>query len=153
MDCNFFIQRLKSSSSQVFAILAHIPRTSNGKMRIDEFINLPILSEEAFNAIDRWLILLAWSLSSKCIFQKRGITRNRVATYYFRNQECGAFSNTCFLLRNKDGFLTMGEIKLVNKNATKNEIKVILLKIQQNYFFGHKVTQLKIQQNHFFGQS
>jgi len=57
--------------------LAHIPRTSNGKMRIDEFINLPILSEEAFNAIDR----------------------------------------------NKDGFLTMGEIKLVNKNATKSEIK------------------------------
>ena len=29
-----------------------------------------------------------------------------------------------FLFRNKDGFLTMGEIKLVNKNATKSEIKV-----------------------------
>ena len=40
---------------KVFAILAHIPRTSNGKMRIDEFINLPILSEEAFNAIDRFV--------------------------------------------------------------------------------------------------
>ena len=31
----------------------------------------------------------------------------------------------CCAFRNKDGFLTMGEIKLVNKNATKNEIKVI----------------------------
>lgn len=69
--------KVNISQEKVFAILAHIPRTSNGKMRIDEFINLPILSEEAFNAIDR----------------------------------------------NKDGFLTMGEIKLVNKNATKNEIK------------------------------
>ena len=29
-----------------------------------------------------------------------------------------------FIFRNKDGFLTMGEIKLVNKNATKSEIKV-----------------------------
>ena len=38
---------------QVFAILGHIPRTASGKMRIEEFINLPILSEEAFNAIDR----------------------------------------------------------------------------------------------------
>ena len=62
-------------------------------------------------------------------------------------------SNACSVFRNKDGFLTMGEIKLVNKNATKNEIKVILLKIEQNYFFGHKVTQLKIQQTYFFGQS
>ena len=28
-------------------------------------------------------------------------------------------------VRNKDGFLTMGEIKLVNKSATKKEIQVI----------------------------
>ena len=34
-------------------------------------------------------------------------------------------SGLCSFFRNKDGFLTMGEIKLVNKNATKNEIKVI----------------------------
>ena len=32
--------------------------------------------------------------------------------------------NVKLFSRNKDGFLTMGEIKLVNKNATKNEIKV-----------------------------
>ena len=39
-----------------------------------------------------------------------------------------------FIFRNKDGFLTMGEIKLVNKNATKSEIKVrdfLLLKENQ----------------------
>ena len=45
-------------------------------MRIEEFINLPIISEETFNAIDR----------------------------------------------NKDGFLTKGEIKLTNKNATMSEV-------------------------------
>ena len=45
-------------------------------MKIDEFINLPIISEETFNAIDR----------------------------------------------NKDGFLTKGEIKLTNKNATMSEV-------------------------------
>ena len=47
-----------------------------GKMRVEEFINLPIISEETFNAIDR----------------------------------------------NKDGFLTKGEIKLTNKNASMSEV-------------------------------
>ena len=45
-------------------------------MRIAEFINLPIISEETFTAIDR----------------------------------------------NKDGFLTKGEIKLTNKNASMSEV-------------------------------
>ena len=45
-------------------------------MRVEEFINLPIISEETFNAIDR----------------------------------------------NKDGFLTKGEIKLTNKNASMSEV-------------------------------
>ena len=45
-------------------------------MRIEEFLNLPIISEETFAAIDR----------------------------------------------NKDGFLTKGEIKLTNKNASMSEV-------------------------------
>ena len=45
-------------------------------MRIAEFINLPIISEETFAAIER----------------------------------------------NKDGFLTKGEIKLTNKNASMSEV-------------------------------
>ena len=61
---------------QVFTICSHLPRTRAGKMRIEEFINLPIISEETFNAIDR----------------------------------------------NKDGFLTKGEIKLTNKNASMSEV-------------------------------
>ena len=43
-----------------------------------------------------------------------------------------------FLFRNKDGFLTMGEIKLVNKNATKSEIKVrdfFVKKIKEEVIF------------------
>ena len=61
---------------QVFTICSHLPRTRAGKMRVEEFINLPIISEETFNAIDR----------------------------------------------NKDGFLTKGEIKLTNKNASMSEV-------------------------------
>ena len=61
---------------QVVTICSHIPRTRAGKMRVEEFINLPIISEETFNAIDR----------------------------------------------NKDGFLTKGEIKLTNKNASMSEV-------------------------------
>ena len=61
---------------QVFTICSPLPRTRAGKMRVEEFINLPIISEETFNAIDR----------------------------------------------NKDGFLTKGEIKLTNKNASMSEV-------------------------------
>merc|ERR1711981_1424397 len=49
-------------------------------MRIDEFLNMPILSEEAFNALDR----------------------------------------------NKDGFITRGELKLANKNATMAEVSQVI---------------------------
>ena len=38
---------------QVFKILGHLPRKRNGKIRVEEFINLPIISEDAFKAIDR----------------------------------------------------------------------------------------------------
>ena len=38
---------------QVTAICSHLPRNKQGKMKIDEFINLPILSEEAFDALDK----------------------------------------------------------------------------------------------------
>ena len=72
---------------QVFAILSHLPRGRNGKMKIDEFINLPIISEETFNAIDR----------------------------------------------NKDGFLTKGEIKLTNKNATMSEVLEVCNSSRRNW--------------------
>ena len=61
---------------QVFAILSHLPRRRNGKIQVDEFINLPIISEDAFKAIDR----------------------------------------------NKDGFLTRGELKMSNKSASMGEV-------------------------------
>ena len=38
---------------KVFSILAHLPRKRNGKIRVEEFIHLPIISEDAFKAIDR----------------------------------------------------------------------------------------------------
>ena len=60
----------------MFNILVHLPRKRNGKIRVDEFINLPIISEDAFKAIDR----------------------------------------------NKDGFITRGELKLTNKEATMGEV-------------------------------
>merc|ERR1712050_468846 len=60
--------KIDCKQEQVFGICSHLPRTRAGKMRIEEFINLPIISEETLNAIDR----------------------------------------------NKDGFLTKGEIKLTN---------------------------------------
>ena len=60
----------------MFSICSHLPRGRTGKIKIAEFINLPIISEETFTAIDR----------------------------------------------NKDGFLTKGEIKLTNKNASMSEV-------------------------------
>jgi len=65
---------------KVFSICSHLPRNKQGKMRIDEFINLPILSEEAFNALDK----------------------------------------------NNDGFLTKGELKLANKNATMADVMQVI---------------------------
>ena len=38
---------------KVFKILQHLPRKRNGKIKIEEFIELPIISEDAFKAIDR----------------------------------------------------------------------------------------------------
>ena len=60
----------------MFAILSHLPRRRNGKIQVEEFINLPIISEDAFKAIDR----------------------------------------------NKDGFLTRGELKMSNKSASMGEV-------------------------------
>ena len=65
---------------KVLAVCSHLPRSRHGKMIIDEFLRLPILSEEAFLAMDR----------------------------------------------NNDGFLTRGEIKLVNKEATMEEVKKVI---------------------------
>ena len=45
---------MKKVHLQVSAICSHLPRNKQGKMRIDEFINLPILSEEAFDALDKY---------------------------------------------------------------------------------------------------
>ena len=38
---------------KVYSICSHLPRNRGGKMRIHDFVNLPILSEEAFNALDK----------------------------------------------------------------------------------------------------
>ena len=35
-------------------ICEHLPRSRNDTIRINDFMNLPILSEEAFKAIDRY---------------------------------------------------------------------------------------------------
>ena len=34
-------------------ICEHLPRSKSDKIKINDFVNLPILSEEAFKAIDR----------------------------------------------------------------------------------------------------
>merc|ERR1711953_1527970 len=65
---------------KIVSICSNLPRNRTGKMRIDEFINMPILSEEAFNALDR----------------------------------------------NKDGFITKGELKLANKDATMAEVSQVI---------------------------
>ena len=56
-----------------------LPKSRNGKITIDNFINLPILSEEAFNTIDK----------------------------------------------NKDGFITKGELKLANRYNSMKEINKV----------------------------
>ena len=38
---------------KVYAICSHLPRNKSGKMKIQDFIELPILSEETFNALDK----------------------------------------------------------------------------------------------------
>ena len=40
---------------KITKICEHLPRSKNGKIKISDFINLPILSEEAFQAIDRYV--------------------------------------------------------------------------------------------------
>ena len=72
---------------KVFAILSHLPRRRNGKIQVEEFINLPIISEDAFKAIDR----------------------------------------------NKDGFLTRGELKMSNKSASMGEVGEVIEEHDQNY--------------------
>ena len=47
------INKVEITQDQVFAILQHLPRKRNGKIKLDEFLNLPIISEDAFKAIDR----------------------------------------------------------------------------------------------------
>ena len=71
----------------MFAILSHLPRRRNGKIQVEEFINLPIISEDAFKAIDR----------------------------------------------NKDGFLTRGELKMSNKSASMGEVGEVIEEHDQNY--------------------
>jgi len=71
---------LSCQHKKVSAICSHLPRNKQGKMRIDEFINLPILSEEAFDALDK----------------------------------------------NHDGFLTKGELKLANKDATMSDVQKVI---------------------------
>ena len=73
------MNKVDISQDQVFAILEHLPKKRNGKIKVEEFLNLPIISEDAFKAIDR----------------------------------------------NRDGFLSRGELKLTNKNATMGEVNEV----------------------------
>ena len=73
------MNKVDISPDQVFAILEHLPKKRNGKIKVEEFLNLPIISEDAFKAIDR----------------------------------------------NRDGFLSRGELKLTNKNATMGEVNEV----------------------------
>lgn len=45
--------RVNCQHDKVYAICSHLPRNKNGKIKIQEFIDLSILSEEAFNALDK----------------------------------------------------------------------------------------------------
>ena len=44
------INKVEITQDQVFAILEHLPRKRNGKIKLEEFLNLPIISEDAFKA-------------------------------------------------------------------------------------------------------
>ena len=81
------MNKIDITQDQVFAILEHLPRNRNGKIRVDEFISLPIISEDAFKAIDR----------------------------------------------NKDGFLSRGELKMTNRSATMGEVGELIEDHDQNY--------------------
>ena len=48
------MEKVDYRQDEVVSILAHLPRTKSGKIRIQEFLHLSILSEEAFKAIDRY---------------------------------------------------------------------------------------------------
>ena len=80
------MNKVDISQDQVYAILEHLPRKRNGKIKLEEFLNLPIISEDAFKAIDR----------------------------------------------NKDGFLTRGELKLTNRNATMGDVNEIIEENDKN---------------------
>ena len=73
------MNKVDITQDQVFAILEHLPRKRNGKIKLEEFLTLPIISEDAFKAIDR----------------------------------------------NRDGFLSRGELKLTNKNSTMGEVNEV----------------------------
>ena len=47
------IESVSENLVQVSKICAELPRTKSGKVKIDQFMKLPILSEEAFKAIDK----------------------------------------------------------------------------------------------------
>ena len=68
-------------------------------MKIQEFIELPILSEETFNALDKYEMIMLLTLRAYMIF------------------------------RNHDGFITKGELKLANKDASMSDVMQVKLKL------------------------
>ena len=88
--------------SQVAKACEHLPRSKTGKIKIEDFINLPIMSEEVFKTFDRWNLYL--------------------------KRRSDLYDN----FRNKDGFISIGELKLANKKHSMREIDKVRL---AQYFF------------------
>ena len=78
-----------------------MPSTRKGKIKIKDFLHLPILSEEAFRAIDRYILC---------------VEREDHSFYEFP---------FFYLHRNRDGFITLGELKLANKNFSIRDISKV----------------------------
>merc|ERR1712109_271803 len=75
------------SLDRLQSICEHLPRTKKDKIKISDFMSLPILSEEAFKAIDR----------------------------------------------NKDGYISLGELKLANKEKPIRDIAEKIEDLDMDY--------------------
>merc|ERR1712227_275842 len=79
--------KIEISLADLQRICKHLPTSKNGKIKISDFLSLPILSEEAFKAIDR----------------------------------------------NKDGFISLGELKLANKDHPIRDIAEKIEDLDMDY--------------------
>ena len=85
-----------------------MPSNRKGKIKIKDFLHLPILSEETFKAIDRFFFILFTK-----IYISENIDLRLGHTQFF------------YYLRNGDGFITLGEVKLANKDFSIRDISKV----------------------------